>query len=78
AIQLMREKRVDSLLVVDRQNVLKGYVDVEMIDQNRKKASIVGDVYRSDIYTVQKGALLRDTVRKILKQGIKYVPVVDE
>lgn len=30
------------------------------------------------MYTVQKGALLRDTVRKILKQGIKYVPVVDE
>ncbi|KAE9717966.1 CBS domain-containing protein, partial [Escherichia coli] len=28
-------------------------------------------------YTVQEGALLRDTVRKILIRGIKYVPVVD-
>lgn len=78
AIQLMREQRVDSLLVVDEQNVLQGYVDVEIIDEKRKKASLVGDVFRSDIYTVQSGTLLRDTVRKILKRGIKYVPVVDE
>ncbi|MEA5632344.1 CBS domain-containing protein, partial [Bacillus velezensis] len=29
-------------------------------------------------YTVLGGTLLRDTVRKILKRGVKYVPVVDE
>ncbi|MDF9782186.1 Mg/Co/Ni transporter MgtE [Bacillus velezensis] len=74
----MREHRVDSLLVVDDLNVLQGYVDVEIIDQNRKKASLVGDVLRSDLYTVEQGTLLRDTVRKILKRGMKYVPVVDE
>ncbi|MCR8998317.1 CBS domain-containing protein, partial [Brevibacillus laterosporus] len=78
AIQVMREHRVDSLLVVDDLNVLQGYVDVEIIDQNRKKASLVGDVLRSDLYTVEQGTLLRDTVRKILKRGMKYVPVVDE
>ncbi len=77
AIQVMREHRVDSLLVVDDLNVLQGYVDVEIIDQNRKKASLVGDVLRSDLYTVEQGTLLRDTVRKILKRGMKYVPVVD-
>ena len=33
---------------------------------------------RSDLYTVEQGTLLRDTVRKILKRGMKYVPVVDE
>lgn len=49
AIQLMREKRVDSLLVVDRQNVLKGYVDVEMIDQNRKKRASLA-MYTAQIY----------------------------
>ncbi|BCT29534.1 hypothetical protein BVAD3_32080 [Bacillus velezensis] len=43
-----------------------------------KKASLVGDVLRSDLYTVEQGTLLRDTVRKILKRGMKYVPVVDE
>lgn len=40
AIQLMREQRVDSLLVVDEQNVLQGYVDVEIIDEKRKKQAL--------------------------------------
>lgn len=78
AIQLMRQERVDSLLVVDDEHVLQGYVDVEIIDQCRKKANLVSEVLHDDIYTVLGGTLLRDTVRKILKRGVKYVPVVDE
>ncbi|MEQ6074727.1 choline ABC transporter ATP-binding protein OpuBA [Bacillus subtilis] len=78
AIQLMRQERVDSLLVVDDKHVLQGYVDVEIIDQCRKKANLVGEVLHENIYTVLGGTLLRDTVRKILKRGVKYVPVVDE
>ncbi|TYS10228.1 betaine/proline/choline family ABC transporter ATP-binding protein [Bacillus subtilis] len=78
AIQLMRQERVDSLLVVDHEHVLQGYVDVEIIDQCRKKANLVGEVLHEDLYTVLGGTLLRDTVRKILKRGVKYVPVVDE
>ncbi|MCY8545952.1 choline ABC transporter ATP-binding protein OpuBA [Bacillus vallismortis] len=78
AIQLMRQERVDSLLVVDGEHVLQGYVDVEIIDQCRKKANLIGEVLHEDLYTVLGGTLLRDTVRKILKRGVKYVPVVDE
>ncbi|ARW00255.1 Choline transport ATP-binding protein OpuBA [Bacillus subtilis] len=78
AIQLMRQERVDSLLVVDDERGLQGYVDVEIIDQCRKKANLVSEVLHEDIYTVLGGTLLRDTVRKILKRGVKYVPVVDE
>ncbi|MED0588406.1 choline ABC transporter ATP-binding protein OpuBA [Bacillus subtilis] len=78
AIQLMRQERVDSLLVVDDELVLQGYVDVEIIDQCRKKANLVSEVLHEDLYTVLGGTLLRDTVRKILKRGVKYVPVVDE
>ncbi|KAF1678415.1 choline ABC transporter ATP-binding protein OpuBA [Bacillus sp. SKDU12] len=78
AIQLMRQERVDSLLIVDDEHVLQGYVDVEIIDQSRKKANLVGEVLHEELYTVLDGTLLRDTVRKILKRGVKYVPVVDE
>ncbi|PLS09143.1 choline ABC transporter ATP-binding protein OpuBA [Bacillus halotolerans] len=78
AIQLMKQERVDSLLVVDDSHVLLGYVDVEIIDQCRKKAELVGEVLHQDIYTVLGATLLRDTVHKILKRGVKYVPVVDE
>ncbi|MBS4192419.1 betaine/proline/choline family ABC transporter ATP-binding protein [Bacillus sp. FJAT-49705] len=78
AIQLMKHHRVDSLLVVDEKKVLQGFIDVEIIDQKRKKASLVRDVVETDIFTVEKHTLVRDTVRKILKVGMKYVPVVDD
>lgn len=78
AIQLMKKQRVDSLLVVDEKHVLKGYIDVETIDQMRKKATYIRDVIVTDLLTVEKDTLVRDTIRKILKQGMKYVPVVDK
>lgn len=78
AIQLMRAERVDSLLVIDEKNVLQGYVDVEMIDRKRKQAALVAEVLERDLYTVRSGTLLRDAVHKILKRGMKFVPVIDD
>ncbi|WP_433958171.1 betaine/proline/choline family ABC transporter ATP-binding protein [Cytobacillus horneckiae] len=78
AITLMKQHRVDSLLVVDENHVLEGYIDVETIDQKRKKARLVGDVILPDTFAVEKNALVRDTIRQILKKGMKYVPVTDE
>ena len=78
AIKLMREKRVDTLLVVGNSHVLKGFIDVETLDQQRGKASSVGDILNKDVFFVQKTALLRDALQRILKRGLKYVPVVDE
>ncbi|EGO8855228.1 ATP-binding cassette domain-containing protein [Enterococcus faecalis] len=78
AIKLMREKRVDTLLVVDNSHVLKGFIDVGTLDQQRGKASSVGDILNKDVFFVQKTALLRDALQRILKRGLKYVPVVDE
>ncbi|MEC1926787.1 betaine/proline/choline family ABC transporter ATP-binding protein [Bacillus velezensis] len=78
AIQLMHAERVDSLLVIDEKNVLQGYVDVEMIDRKRRQAVTVAEVLERDLYTVRSGTLLRDAVHKILKRGVKFVPVIDE
>ena len=77
AIRLMREKRVDTLLVTDNSNVLKGYIDVESIFRNRGKVTSVGDILNKDVFYVKETALLRDTLQRILKRGLKYVPVVD-
>ncbi|MFJ5622536.1 betaine/proline/choline family ABC transporter ATP-binding protein [Peribacillus loiseleuriae] len=78
AIQIMKQQRVDSLLVIDEEQVLKGYIDVEIIDQTRKKATHVGDVLVTELLTVDKDTLVRDTIRKILKKGMKYVPIIDQ
>ncbi|MGE7906419.1 betaine/proline/choline family ABC transporter ATP-binding protein [Peribacillus sp. NPDC094092] len=78
AISIMREKRVDSLLVVDEQNVLKGFVDVETISEYRKKAKFISEVINPEVYSVKQDTLIQDSVQKILKRGFKYVPVVDQ
>ncbi|PTO38616.1 osmoprotectant [Enterococcus mundtii] len=78
AIKLMREKRVDTLLVTDNSNTLKGFIDVETIDKKRGKVSSVGDILNKDVFYVKQSAYLRDTLQRILKRGLKYVPVVDE
>ncbi|MGL9770086.1 betaine/proline/choline family ABC transporter ATP-binding protein [Enterococcus sp. DIV0996a] len=78
AIKLMREKRVDTLLVTDNLNTLKGFIDVETIDKKRGKVSSVGDILNKDVFYVKQSAYLRDTLQRILKRGLKYVPVVDE
>ncbi len=80
AIRLMREKRVDTLLIVDEDNVLKGFVDIETIDKERRrgKATSVGDIINPNVFYVKESALVRDSLQRILKRGVKYVPVVDD
>lgn len=78
AIRLMRDKRVDSLFVTDDSGVLKGYVDIEIINRNRKHATSVGDIMKEEVSFVREGTFLRDTVQKILKRGFKNIPVVDD
>ncbi|CAM5342161.1 glycine/betaine ABC transporter ATP-binding protein [Bacillus safensis FO-36b] [Bacillus safensis subsp. safensis] len=50
---------------------------MKQLMRTAEKQLFVGDILNTEFYTVQEGALLRDTVRKILIRGIKYVPVVD-
>lgn len=78
AISMMRKSRVDSLLVVDEEKRLKGVIDVEMIDRNWKKSTYVSEVMETEIFSVPQDSLLRDTLHKILRRGLKYVPVVDD
>lgn len=78
AIKLMREKRVDTLLVVDGAGVLKGFIDVETLDRRKNKATSVSDIMNPKVFFVKKSSLLRDTLQRILKRGLKYVPVVDD
>ncbi|EAC5123230.1 ATP-binding cassette domain-containing protein [Listeria monocytogenes] len=78
AITVMKEKRVDTLLVVDEGNVLKGFIDVEQIDLNRRTATSVMDIIEKNVFYVYEDTLLRDTVQRILKRGYKYIPVVDK
>lgn len=63
-------KTVDTLLVVDNSHVLKGFIDVETLDQQRGKASSVGDILNKDVFFVQNRSL-RDALQKNLKTWLK-------
>lgn len=78
AIKIMKDRRVDSLLVVDEDNLLKGIIDLEMIDKNKRKNVTISQVMETSFYTVKQHVLLRDTVHKILRNDMRYAPVVDE
>ncbi|MBM7632261.1 betaine/proline/choline family ABC transporter ATP-binding protein [Geomicrobium sediminis] len=78
AIQVMRDNRVDSLLVIDEIGTLKGYIDIEMIDAQYKKRSYVYEAMDTEEYSVHKSDLLRDTMYRMLRRGSAYVPVIEE
>lgn len=78
AISLMRQRRLDSLLVTDKDNKLLGLVDIETLNNNYKKDLSVGDILNKVNFYLEEDQLLRDTAHRILKRGLKYVPVVDK
>ena len=78
AITIMKKNRVDSLLVVNEDNSLLGILDIEMIDKHRRENITISDIMETDFFKVQENVLLRDTVHKILRNDIRYVPVIDE
>ncbi|MFS0781710.1 betaine/proline/choline family ABC transporter ATP-binding protein [Bacillus sp. 1P06AnD] len=78
AIQLMRKRRVDSLLVVDENNILKGLLNVEAIERGKDLNVHVEALMNTELKTVHEDTLLRDATKKFLILGMKYVPVVDD
>lgn len=78
AISLMRQKRVDSLLVTDKDNKLLGMIDVKSLNNNYKQNLVVADILNKINFYLEEDQLLRDTAHRILKRGLKYVPVIDK
>ncbi|MFD1125560.1 betaine/proline/choline family ABC transporter ATP-binding protein [Lentilactobacillus raoultii] len=78
ALREMHERRVDSLLVTDDEKTLKGRIDIGDIDYHYQTATSVGDIMHHDVFYVLSSSLIRDTVERILKRGLKNVPVVDD
>lgn len=78
AIKLMRDKRVDTLFIVDELNVLKGVVGFEEINEGRKRALTVSEIMMEEVYFVKTNSYLRDTLDRMLKRGFKNIPVVDD
>ncbi len=77
AVKLMRDKRVDSLFVVDDFNVLYGVVDFEAVNRNPIDKT-VDDIMRLPNYYVKKDTLLKDVTNRMLKHGLHTVVVLND
>lgn len=77
AVNIMREKRVDTLFVVGNDEHLLGYLDIEDINEGLRHHKELIDTMQRDIYRVRIDSKLQDSVRTILKRNVRNVPVVD-
>ncbi|REH96312.1 osmoprotectant [Staphylococcus felis] len=76
AVAIMRDRRVDTIFVIDHHDQLLGYLDIEDINQGLRSRQLLIDTMQRDIYTVRIDSKLQDSVRTILKRNVRNVPVV--
>lgn len=78
AVNIMRQRRVDTIFVVGNDEHLLGYLDIEDINQGLRKKNELIDTMQRDIYSVRIDSKLQDSVRTILKRNVRNVPVVSD
>ncbi|MCT6807274.1 MAG: betaine/proline/choline family ABC transporter ATP-binding protein, partial [Bombilactobacillus sp.] len=77
ALTMMKEHRVDTLLVVDDDNHLKGYISITDLQRKYPEVSTVSDIMLPVTATVESDEYLRDNFSRILSRNGQYIPVVD-
>jgi osmoprotectant transport system ATP-binding protein len=77
AIEIMKSNKVDSLMVTDRNNVLKGMVTLKGI-QLLNRNSEIEDVMEKNVLAVSVDANLISVLATMNEHRIGYVPVVNQ
>ncbi|MCT1175403.1 betaine/proline/choline family ABC transporter ATP-binding protein [Pediococcus pentosaceus] len=77
ALDIMHSRRVDTLLVTDAEQHLKGVVSIEKINEYYHSGKTVDEIMDPNVFYVNENSIIRDTVDRILKRGLRNVPVVD-
>ena len=78
-INMMRNNKVDTLLVVDQQEKLLGVVGVWEIQNNFQNEHLtLADIMRTRVPIVRSNQSLQDAIQLISKHSVPYLPVVNE
>jgi osmoprotectant transport system ATP-binding protein len=75
--KLMKQHRVNSLLITDKNLILKGIVTKEMLEEQYRNEDLsLQEIMKSDIQFVQTGTAVGDAVDVMKKYGLSNLPVV--
>ena len=78
AIGIMHSNHVDSLLIVNESNHLIGFITLKQIRRNLDRSEKVSDIMERELITVNEEESIVQVLKKIKKEDIGYVPVVDD
>lgn len=80
ATEIMNQRHVDSILVVDEKNTLEGIVTLKDIRKNREKGGKTNlrDIIAKDVVYVNKEESLLDILKVMQEKSVGYIPVVDD
>ncbi|WP_081824458.1 ABC transporter ATP-binding protein [Paenibacillus sp. UNC451MF] len=77
ATKLMEKRRVDSLIIVDRNRVLLGYATIfRVMDRYREENATLADVMKPFEHVVESGTPLMTAITLMNELGLPYVPVI--
>jgi len=75
-IEIMRTSKVDSLLVIDKENKLEGIVTVKDMKSNLNKSTSIGKVMSTEVLFVNEEDNLVDILGVMNEHSVGYIPVV--
>src|SRR5699024_4536308 len=79
AMRMMKQRQVDSLVVVDDQNYVKGYVSIYDINRAfEDENKTVQEVLQPFEQVLSPDDIITDAIHIIDEEGISYIPVVDK
>lgn len=77
AVERMRQKRVDSLMIVDQDDLLLGVVTAREIGDARGRARSVREVMQPEAPRVQLDAPVSEALQRMFVEQLSHLPVAD-
>lgn len=78
ALEIMKSNKVDSLLIVNKENRLEGIITLKDIRKNDGTPLRIENIMEKEVKAVNLDESLVDILRKMNELHIGYMPVVDE
>ena len=76
-IEIMRSNNVDSLLVIDKENVLKGIVTFKDIKITNEKSRVLSEIMSENPLRVNEDDSLVDILTVMNENSVGFIPVVN-